>query len=61
MDEASDTQIMQMLPTIRGDHANINQLYQCLEKSPHILQKVLEITKLIREKRICTFWFYDYL
>jgi hypothetical protein len=55
MDEASDTQIMQMLPTIRGDHTNINQLYQCLEKSPHILQKVLEITKLIREKRICTF------
>jgi len=55
MDEASDTQIMQMLPTIRGDHANINKLYQCSEKSPHILQKVLEITKLIREKRICTF------
>jgi hypothetical protein len=34
MDEASDTQIMQMLPTIRGDHTNINQLYQCLEKKP---------------------------
>ena len=61
IDEASDTQIMQMLPTIRGDHANSNQLYQSLEKSPHILQKVLEITKLIRKKRICIFWFYDYL